>query len=211
MFGMKIVVADWTMEYPLEGDQFIMQLLFEMGYPWEILQWLNRVRKFLQVLFLLDILTALGNKIKPEVLLHQPLSKARSRLRWPTEYPRELDFQLWRDAIHSLCPSRHLHTRLGHFMAPTHKIWRWTWDDASGFLCHASDNRATEEIFVSGQKPNRFCYLHTRPSGINGTVCSVEPSHASGGWRLTSLVSAAISTPTPQTFLDVLHSCGNTW
>jgi hypothetical protein len=69
-----------------------MQLLFEMGYPWEILQQLNRVRQFLQVLFLLDILMASGNKIYPEVLLHQPLSKARSHLRWPTECPIELDF-----------------------------------------------------------------------------------------------------------------------
>ncbi len=110
MFGVKTVVADWTMEYPREGDRFIMQLLFEMGYPREILQRLNRVHKFLQVLFPLDILTASGNKINPEVLLHQPLSKARSRLRWPTECPIESDFQLWRDAMHSLCPSRHLHT-----------------------------------------------------------------------------------------------------
>ncbi len=188
-----------------------MQLLFEMGYPWEILQWLNRMRKFLQVLFLSDILMASGNKINPEVLSHQPLSKARSCLRWPTEFPTELDFQLWRDAMHSLCPSRRLHTWLGHFTALTHKIWRWTWDDASGFLCHASDDGTTEEIFVSGRKPNRFHYSHTRPSGINGTVCSVEPNHANGGWRLTSLALAAILTPTPQTFLDVLHSWGNTW
>jgi hypothetical protein len=124
MFGVKIVAADWTMEYPQEGDQFIMQLLFEMCYPQEILQRLNRMHKFLRVLFLLDILMALGNNINPEVLLHQLLSKARSRLRWPTEYPTELDFQLWRDAMHSLCPSQCLHTQLGHFTAPTHKIWQ---------------------------------------------------------------------------------------
>ena len=113
--------------------------------------------------------------------------------------------------MHSLCPSWYLHTQLGHFMAPTHKIWWRTWDDASGFLCHASDDRATEEIFVSGRKPNRFHYSHTRPSGINSTVCLVEPTHASSGWWLTSLALAAILTPTPQTFLDVLHSWGNTW
>jgi hypothetical protein len=53
MFGAKIVVADLTMEYPRGGDRYIMQLLLEMGYPWEILQWLNCMRKFLQVLFLL--------------------------------------------------------------------------------------------------------------------------------------------------------------
>jgi hypothetical protein len=36
MFGVKIVVADLTMEYSWEGDWFVMQLMFEMGYPWEI-------------------------------------------------------------------------------------------------------------------------------------------------------------------------------
>jgi hypothetical protein len=39
----------------------------------------------------------------------------------------------------------------------------------------------------------------------------VEPTHSSGGWQLTSLALAAILTPTPQTFLNVLHSWGNTW
>jgi hypothetical protein len=37
MFNVKIVVADLAMEYPWERDWFVMQLLFEMGYPWEIL------------------------------------------------------------------------------------------------------------------------------------------------------------------------------
>jgi hypothetical protein len=126
MFGVEIVAADLTMEYPWERDQFVMQLLFEMGYPWEILQRLNRMHIFLQVLFLSDIFTASGNKIDHEFLLHQPMSKARSCMRLPTECPLELDFQLWRDAMHTLCPSRHPHTQVGHFTAPTHKIWQWT-------------------------------------------------------------------------------------
>jgi hypothetical protein len=67
MLGVEIVVADLAMEYPWERDWFVMQLLFEMGYPWEILQRLNRVHIFLQVLFLSNILTASGNKIDPEV------------------------------------------------------------------------------------------------------------------------------------------------
>ena len=67
MIGVKIIVADLAMEYPWERDWFVMQLLFEMGYPWEILQRLNRVHIFLQVLFLSNILTASGNKIDPEV------------------------------------------------------------------------------------------------------------------------------------------------
>ncbi len=70
MFGVKIVVANEAMKYPREGDQFIIQLLLERGYTRESLQRLNCVRIFLQVLFLSDILTALGNKIDLKVLLH---------------------------------------------------------------------------------------------------------------------------------------------
>jgi hypothetical protein len=60
MFCVEIVVVDLAMEYPWEGDWFVMQLLFEMGYPQEILQRLNRVLIFLQVLFLLIFLRLQG-------------------------------------------------------------------------------------------------------------------------------------------------------
>jgi hypothetical protein len=33
MFSVEIIVADLAMEYPWDGDRFVMQLLSEMGYP----------------------------------------------------------------------------------------------------------------------------------------------------------------------------------
>jgi hypothetical protein len=188
-----------------------MQLLFEIDYPREILQRLNHVRIFLQVLFLFNILMASGNKINPEVLLHQLTSWARSRMRWPTECPTELDFQLWRDAMHTLCPSRCPHKQVGHFTAPTHKIWQWTWDNTNGSLCCASDNGGTKDVFVARQKPNRFHNLYTRPSCNKGTICLVKPTHACGGWWPTSLALAATPPSVPQLFLEVLQSQGNIW
>jgi hypothetical protein len=32
MFGLKVVVADFHLKYPREGDCFIMQVLIELGY-----------------------------------------------------------------------------------------------------------------------------------------------------------------------------------
>jgi hypothetical protein len=211
MIGVKIIVADLAMEYPWERDWFVMQLLFEMGCPWEILQRLNRVHIFLRVLFLSNILTALGNKIDPEVLLHWPTSKVRSCKRWPTECPTELDFQLWRDLMHTLCPSRRPHTQGWHFTALTHKIWQWTWDNTYGLLCCASNNGGTKDVFVAGQKQKRFHYLYTRSSCSKGTICLVEPTHACSGWRLTSSALAEIPPSVPQLFLEVLQSWCNTW
>ena len=132
-------------------------------------------------------------------------------MRWPNECPTKSDFQLWRDPVKALCPSCQTHTRLGPFTAPTHKIWQWTWYNACGCLCRASDNKATEDAFVADKKPNRFHFSHTRPFSGQGTTCSVEPTHTGGGWRLTSVASMATTTPAPQTFLDVLYSWGNTW
>ncbi len=95
MLHVEIIVADLAKEFPWERDQFVIQLLFEMGYlSREILQRLNCMCIFMQVLFLSDILTASGNKINPKVILHWPTSRVRSRMRWPTECTTELDFQL---------------------------------------------------------------------------------------------------------------------
>jgi hypothetical protein len=31
IFGLEIIVVDFAMEYPTEGNQFIMQIFFEIG------------------------------------------------------------------------------------------------------------------------------------------------------------------------------------
>ncbi len=64
---------------------------------------------------------------------------------------------------------------------------------------------------MSGRKPKRFHFSRQQPRSHTNTLCSVEPTYAGGSWRLTSLVHAPAPPPIPQTFLDVLHSWGNTW
>jgi hypothetical protein len=167
-----------------------------------------------QVLFVSDILTVSGNKIDPEVLGRPKAHRKRSHLRWPTEHPTASDFQTWRDAILALCPSRSAGTRLGAFTTPSHRIWEWRWDEDPGCLRRSSADGKTEDVFLAGRKPNRFYYSETRPSTRSGNICSVEPTHAGqdqGGWRLTSVAQAGALAPPPRTFMDVLHSWGNTW
>jgi hypothetical protein len=41
MFGLKVIVADFHLKYPREGDRFIMQVLIELGYSREKLRILN--------------------------------------------------------------------------------------------------------------------------------------------------------------------------
>ncbi len=71
MFGVRRIIADGGLDKPREEDRFLMQVFVEKGYSQDILLRLNRVRVYWQVLFISDILTALGNKIDPEVLGRQ--------------------------------------------------------------------------------------------------------------------------------------------
>jgi hypothetical protein len=43
MFGLKVVVADFHLKYPREGDCFIMQVLIKLGYSKDKLRILNQV------------------------------------------------------------------------------------------------------------------------------------------------------------------------
>jgi hypothetical protein len=191
-----------------------MQVFIEKGYSREILLRLNRARVYWQALFVLDILTALGNKIDPEVLGQPNAHWKRSHLQWPTEHPTASDFQMWRDAIMAICPSQNAGTRLGVFTTPSHRIWEWRWDETFGCLRRSSTDGETEDVFLAGRKPNRFYYSETRPPTRGGNICLVEPRHAGqvqGGWRLISVAQTATPAPPPHTFMDVLLSWGNTW
>jgi hypothetical protein len=127
-FGVRTVIADTGITHPREGDRFIMQAFFERGYPRDILSRLNRVRIFWQALFLSDIFAASGQILDQEVVGQHNSQRNQSQLRWPLEHPTESDFQLWKDAGSSLCPSRTKRMGLGPFIAPTHRIWNWRWD-----------------------------------------------------------------------------------
>jgi hypothetical protein len=64
---------------------------------------------------------------------------------------------------------------------------------------------------MSRKKPNRFHYSHSQPRSHHNTICSVEPTLGNGSWHLTSLSTHANSSLAPKSFIDVLHSWGNTW
>ncbi len=92
MFGLKVVVVDFHLKYPREGDRFIMQVLIELGYSKDKLRILNQVQVSLQVLFLLDLLTASGQKINSEVMYQCPPAKTWSKMQWPNKRPTESNF-----------------------------------------------------------------------------------------------------------------------
>jgi hypothetical protein len=62
---------------------------------------------------------------------------------------------------------------------------------------------------VAWKKPNCFHYSHSQPRSHHNIVCLVEPTLGKGRWHLSA--PCTIPTAKPESFLDVLHSWGNTW
>jgi hypothetical protein len=105
MFGLHTVVADVWHTFPRKGDQFIMQVLIKAGYKGDSLRRLNRVCIYLQVLFMSDILIALGQRKFPRALSRRPIKEKQSTMRWPIKHPTNSNTTLWRAAMLAICPS----------------------------------------------------------------------------------------------------------
>jgi hypothetical protein len=69
MFDLHTVIADLPLQFLRVGNQFIMQVLIKTGFTGEALHRRNRVCVSLQLLFMLDVLTASGRKISTCILL----------------------------------------------------------------------------------------------------------------------------------------------
>ncbi len=160
---------------------------------------------------MLDILTVSGNKINPEILSKCPNKEAWSDMRWPNKQLLDSDFQLWRNAMISICPSRIGTGYVRHFIAPTHRIWCWTWNINESTLLHLKKEGKTKDVFISGHKPNRFHYSHSQPCNHHHMICSKEPTLGGGHWCLTPTEPLAEPMQPPACFLDMLQSWGNTW
>jgi hypothetical protein len=113
MFEMMVIIPENSQGFPREGDKFIMLVLLRAGCSKEDLWRLNRVRVSLQVLFMSNVLTASGNKISLEVLSPRPRGEAWSNMQWPSKHPMVSDMDLWRNAMHTICPSQCSSTGVG--------------------------------------------------------------------------------------------------
>ncbi len=208
---MRAVVANLNSTFPCNSNQFIMQVLIQSGYSNKVLHHLNRVRMSQQLLFMLDVLTALGNTINLEVLTRRSPEEAWSNMTWPTEHPPELYYQLWRRAMLSICPSQTNRTRVGQFTGPTHRIQQWTWNKDKSMLHSLRADSMMEDVFIPSRKPIRFYQSHCQPHSNLNTICLVEPTLGKEGWHLTSSEPHARQAQRPTSFLDILQLWGNTW
>ena len=153
-----------------------MKVLTRSGYSGEALRRLNKVCVSQQVLFLAGVLTASGGKVNPKVLLRRPQHEAWSSMRWPAEHLTDLDMQLWKNAITSICPSRSSTPTLGRKINISHKLQWWYWSNMDSTLHQVRSDGATEDVYIAGQKPNRFQYSHNQRRQNHDVKSSVQPT-----------------------------------
>jgi hypothetical protein len=157
-----------------------------------------------------DIVTVPGSKIDIKALTRQSKGKTRSALHWPNKQPTQSEFQLWKNALQMICPSKSRVVTGSKFISAPHRIWRWAWDEEDSTLHKLRHDSLTGDVFASGRKPNRFHYSHTQKCKEHNTVCSVESTLEGEHFRLTSVAPIAIPNPAQTTFMEVLNSWGNT-
>jgi hypothetical protein len=113
--------------------------------------------------------------------------------------------------LHMICPNISRAATVGKYITPTHRIWRWAWNENDSTLHRLRHDSTMEDVSVSGKKPNRFHYSHTQPCKEHNTICSVESTLEGEHFRLTSIAPIAIPNPVPTSFMEVLTSWGGMW
>jgi hypothetical protein len=113
--------------------------------------------------------------------------------------------------MHLICNSRSRAATVGQFITNTHRIWRWAWNKRASTLHRLNADGVTEDVFVSGKKPNRFHHSHKQLRGNHNMICSMESTLEGEHCCLTSTEPVYSPNSVAALFLDVLNSWGNTW
>ena len=89
MFGVQIILnlKEDDIRFPRAGDKWIMLEFERIGCCGDMLERLNRVRIYMQVLFLSDVLGANGKNLDKQYLTKRRLEEKWSRANFPNERP----------------------------------------------------------------------------------------------------------------------------
>ena len=164
---------------PRDRDKWLMLEFERLGCDKEVLERLNRVRIFMQVLFLSDILGASGKNLDRQYLSKRSLGEKWSRANFPNERPPQRDFNLWARVVRQLVPSTGIVDRLGPLKSFGHKIWPWRHDIEEGTLTHVKgdlmDVYKPSQLSRYRNVRNRWTrLLCDQPAEITGVTCSVR-------------------------------------
>ena len=133
-YGLTVELGKEFVRLPRKRDTWFMREVLKLGLTRKELEMINRVRIFLQVLFLSEVLAANGKTLDTRYLERREDDERWSSLRFPRERPSEKSFRLWRKVLRRLVPARGIVDRLGEFLHEGYKVWEWRHDADSESL-----------------------------------------------------------------------------
>ena len=200
---------------PRAGDKWLMLELERSGFRGDELERLNRVRIYMQVLFLSDVLGASGKYLDKRYMSKRQHDERWSRVRFPNEKPPKRDFNLWKRVIRELVPSTGTTHTLGPLKFETHKLWPWRYSAEHGTLMHIQDD--TMDVYKPTQLSrhrsvrNRWTRFRiNQPATLIGERCTIRDV-APAVVAIDSSAPDPPPAPSQDCFLDVLREWGCTW
>jgi hypothetical protein len=113
-----------------------MEIIFTHNLDPTAIRELNRCRGAMEVLFLLDIMTADGKYLE-HFVFNPGGNTIQSYCNFPLEQPTKQDWDGWMNFWHSFTTTgRKLKVPLGKWTNPTHQIWMWYYNQEGDELYH---------------------------------------------------------------------------
>lgn len=135
-----------------EGDQFLMDVLWNKGYRGQDLLILNRCRLWLQILTVAELTDGTGTRLIPKLLRHRNPNPLRPSLCWPHQGPLPPSaWTLWETAVKSAFSTGNLNqlkTPLGPWCIEP----MWVWDPVHSRLYQSVKH---EWLVWHTQRPTR--------------------------------------------------------
>ena len=112
-----------------KGDRVIIQECVRLGYNEMNLIRINRVRNYLQVMFVSDLVEYDGKTIKHAMLEGKKDQASASALTWRKEEPKSRDFSLWKVFVTRLAPNKKLYLSVGIRVGFSHCQSKWYYSE----------------------------------------------------------------------------------
>ena len=105
-----------------------------MGYREKDLFRLNRVRNYLKVLYVSDIIEGNGKKMRRSIYNGKNDHSIISQYMWRKKHLSKKDVKIWKIAMTKLVPDRFLPYTLRNWKQKSHNIQRWSYNEGNGIL-----------------------------------------------------------------------------
>lgn len=194
------------------GDKALMNLFFDKGYDSSLLTQLNRVRKFLRLHSLADILRADGCTVDSEWIFTRRQKPSSRTFSW--EKPTPSDFAAWEAAIRDITSASFTYSPpLGAYTATPHRSQEWFASEDLSHVYHSFpggyDTFLLDESSTRTRSGSKYHKISTSPGLPPQSRFASVVNYACNTLSLHSTCPSTILSSHQQSLLDILFSFSN--